>query len=106
DGRFIGIVIISVDPMYFVSGYESRFMGDKGVLGILGTDGVFRIRRTGDSVFHGEQVDYPTTVAESGEAEPLARLQVDPWDGERRYTVVRELFRFPLAIVSGLSERE
>lgn len=106
DGRFVGIVIISVDPMYFVSGYESRFMGDKGVLGILGTDGVFRIRRTGDSVFHGEQVDYPTTVAESGEAEPLARLQVDPWDGERRYTVVRELFGFPLAIVSGLSERE
>ncbi|RCV90272.1 EAL domain-containing protein [Billgrantia montanilacus] len=36
---------------------------------------------------------------------PVA-VKVNPWDETRRYTVTRELFEFPVAIVVGLSEAE
>ena len=45
DGGFSGIVVVSVEAAYFVSGYEPSTLGQYGMLGILGTDGVFRAMR-------------------------------------------------------------
>jgi two-component system NtrC family sensor kinase len=53
DGTFDGVVIVAVDAAYFVSGYEQAKLGEHGVLGLLGTDGVFRVRRSGDAVRSG-----------------------------------------------------
>ncbi|QNI04725.1 EAL domain-containing protein [Halomonas sp. SH5A2] len=44
--------------------------------------------------------------ADSGDVETSATLTVNSWDEIPRYTVVRELFEFPLAIVVGISEAE
>ncbi len=68
DGGFDGVVVASVDAAYFVSGYETSRMGEHGVLALLGTDGIFRVRRTGDSLFSGDKADYATIVpADDGE---------------------------------------
>src|ERR1700728_1586682 len=48
DGSLAGAVLVGIDASYFVSGYDPSILGRKGVLGLLGTDGVFRARRTGD----------------------------------------------------------
>ncbi|MEZ5592463.1 MAG: EAL domain-containing protein [Gammaproteobacteria bacterium] len=107
DGTFAGIVIVAVDASYFVSGYESSKLGEHGVLGLLGTDGLFRVRRSGDTVSYGEQVDYAavlpvtTDTADSG-----VRLSNNPWDGVQRYISAHELYNFPLAIIVGLSAEE
>jgi hypothetical protein len=106
EGAFAGVVVVAVDADYFVSGYETSKLGQHGVLGILGTDGVFRARRTGDVVSSGDVVDYASTVSGADEDEPAAPVTVNSWDGVRRYTSARALYDFPLAVIVGLSEDE
>lgn len=51
QGSFEGAAIISVPAAHFVSGYEVAKLGNEG---LLGSDGVFRARRSGDTVVAGE----------------------------------------------------
>lgn len=101
-GGFAGVVVLSVHAGYFTSVYELDVMGVNGVLGLLGTDGVFRVRRTGGLVSAGGTVEYKKVIS----GEEGMTLTDNSWDGVRRYTVARKLFDFPLAIVVGLSEKE
>lgn len=107
QGAFAGIVAVTAYAEYFVSGYDSSDMGEHGVLGLIGTDGVFRVQRTGNSVFAGTEID-PTFLDsnENPDQQKSVEVVTNPWDEVDRYTVVRKLFQFPLAIVVGLSEQE
>ncbi len=105
DGSFAGIVCISVDTAYFVSGYEASKLGAHGVLGLLGSDGVFRARRTGESIFSGEKADYAALVP-NGVEENQSVLSTSTWDRVRRYISARPLYDFPFAVIVGLSEDE
>jgi diguanylate cyclase (GGDEF)-like protein/PAS domain S-box-containing protein len=103
DRAFAGAVVVTVPASYFVSGYEVSKLGREGVLALLGMDGVFRARRTGEAVFFGDTADYAGAVsATGGSVAPIA----NSWDGVRRFTIAREIFDFPLAVVVGLSEAE
>ena len=104
DGTFAGAAIVSVPATYFVSGYEPTKLGNSGVLAILGRDGVFRVRRTGESLYFGDKTNY--AVAVHSEADATPQVTLNRWDNVRRYTSTRELFDFPLAVVVGLSEAE
>jgi diguanylate cyclase (GGDEF)-like protein len=106
DASFSGIVMISVDASYFVSGYEASKLGEHGVLGVLGTDGIFRARRSGEKVSAGDKVDYAAVVPVREDNETEARLAANAWDGVRRYTSAGELYGFPLAVIVGLSADE
>jgi diguanylate cyclase (GGDEF)-like protein len=106
EGSFSGIAMVSVGADYFVSGYEPEKLGQYGVLGILGTDGVFRVRRSGDAVSAGDAVDYATLVPSSDEDGSTAKLTNNTWDGVRRYITAQSLYDFPLAVIVGLSEDE
>jgi diguanylate cyclase (GGDEF)-like protein len=106
NGRFGGVVIVSIGADYFVSGYEAAKLGEHGVLGFLGADGVFRVRRTGDSLFSGDVIDYASVVAEPGEENADAAVTTNGWDGVRRWTSARQLYGFPLAVLVGLSVDE
>jgi len=104
DGRFSGIARVEVDAAYFVSSYDASKLGDRGVLGLLGTDGVFRVLRTGESVLAGNAVDYAALVPDTEDTQAL--LATNTWDGVRRYTSARQLYDLPLAVIVGLSEEE
>jgi diguanylate cyclase (GGDEF)-like protein len=107
DGSLAGAVLIAVDASYFVSGYDPAIIGNKGVLALLGTDGVFRARRTGDSVTAGGvAIDYATAVPGGDQGDPTVSLAANSWDGIRRYTGAQQLYEFPLAVIVGLSEEE
>ena len=110
EGAFAGIVFTSVEASYFVSGYEESKLGELGALGILGTDGIFRVRRTGEKVVSGEKVNFSDLVPNNEEFEEPesleVRLQHNSWDKVKRYTAVSQLYDFPLAVVLGLSEQE
>ncbi len=106
QGAFAGVVILEVDAAYFVSGYEPSKLGNEGVLGVLDPQGVFLVRRTGENLSSGDQagavaqqIDEPFEPGET----PVATSQ---WDNVRRYTSVRQLYDFPLAVIVGLSEDE
>lgn len=104
DGSFAGIAVVTVDASFFVSGYEPSDLGMQGVLGILGSDGIFRALRSGDEVTYGKALDYAPLLAPFDAS--AAEVDVNAWDGVARYTSVRELFGFPLAVVVGLAEQE
>jgi diguanylate cyclase (GGDEF)-like protein len=104
DGNFAGIAMLTVDAAYFVSGYEVSQLGRHGMLGIIGTDGVFRVRRSGDSISAGDQTDFVQLKLHSAdETASEAMLATNPWDGVRRYISARKLFGFPLIMIVGLS---
>jgi len=104
DGGFSGIARVEVDAAYFVSSYDASKLGDQGALGLLGTDGIFRVRRTGETVSAGDTVDYAAVVPDTENTEAV--LSISGWDGVRRYTSARQLYDFPLAVIVGLSEEE
>jgi len=106
DGARAGAVLLAVDASYFVSSYDPSLLGKKGVLGLLGTDGVFRVRRTGESVTAGERIDYASAVPGADQEDPAVSLSVNSWDGVRRFTGAHQLYEFPLAVIGGLSETE
>jgi diguanylate cyclase (GGDEF)-like protein len=106
NGAFDGVVIVAVDADYFVSGYEPAKLGAHGVLGLLGPDGVFRVRRTGDAVFSGDAIDYTASVAGADADDTDAAVTISSWDGVRRWTNAREVYGFPLAVLVGLSVDE
>jgi diguanylate cyclase (GGDEF)-like protein len=106
DGAFGGAVTVAVDAGYFVSGYEQSKLGEHGLLAILGTDGIFRARRTGDTLSAGEAIDYRSVVPDTEEQDATAMVSADPIDGVRRYARVQRLHDFPLAVMVGLSEEE
>jgi diguanylate cyclase (GGDEF)-like protein len=106
DGSVAGAVLIAVDASYFVSGYENSILGKNGVLALLGTDGVFRSRRTGDRLTAGVSVDYASAVPGGDQGDPTVSLTVNSWDGVRRYTGAQQLYEFPLAVIVGLSQDE
>ena len=102
---FSGIAMVEVDAAYFVSSYDASKLGDHGLLGLLGIDGIFRVRRAGEEVAAGDAVDYAAVVMPDLENTD-AVLSVNGWDDVRRYTSARQLYDFPLAVIVGLSEEE
>jgi diguanylate cyclase (GGDEF)-like protein len=106
NGAFAGAVAVAVDAAYFVSGYDPAKLGKNGFLGLLGTDGVFRVRRTGDTVTAGDAVAYAAAIPDPDQVDPTVSLSVNSWDRVRRYTGTKQLFEFPLAVIVGLSESE
>jgi len=105
EGGFDGIVMLSVDPSYFTSGYDALRMGDEGELMLLGKDGVVRAERIGNRTSWGAIV---STAAGRAGAEASSDLaQVNAWDqGVLRYANVRQLHGFPLLAIVGLAQDE
>ena len=99
EGNFAGVAIIEADPAYFTSGYERSRMGERGALGMFGTDGVFRAMRSGDNVSWGQQ-------ANLAPVERPSEATANPWDGVARYTSVRRLHGFPISAMVALDRGE
>jgi diguanylate cyclase (GGDEF)-like protein len=106
DGTFDGVVIVAVDADYFVSSYDAAKLGVHGVLGLLGVDGVFRVRQSGGSVFSGDRIDYAAAVAGADAVDTDVAVTVSSWDGVPRLTSARKLYWFPVAVLVGLSMDE
>ncbi|MFL6632061.1 MAG: EAL domain-containing protein [Massilia sp.] len=106
DGTFAGIGFVTVLGSYFVSAYEPSQLGEHGMLGIIGTDGAFRIERSGNHISAGKLVGYNALIATAGEPDTQAPLMTNSWDSVPRYTAAHALYGFPAAIVVGLAANE
>ena len=104
-GAFAGIVLVSVDPAYFTSGYDFSRMGKNGLLAMIGTDGVVRAQQIGSRTIWGAHLPIDVDAEQFSTATDTATIH--PWDdGVARYTNVRELHGFPLVAIVGLSQDE
>jgi diguanylate cyclase (GGDEF)-like protein len=105
-GAFDGIVMVAVDAAYFVSGYETSISGDDGLLGLLGDDGMYRVRRVGERVSYGEAADHAVVIAASQASAVEPVMSSGGADGVRRWVRTRELYGFPVVAVVGLGVDE
>jgi diguanylate cyclase (GGDEF)-like protein len=106
NGDFDGVVIVAVDAAFLVSGYDASKLGEHGVLGILGTDGISRVRRSGDSLYSGDIIDYASWLPGADDTEAEPPLLRSSWDGVWRWGRAREIYGFPLVILVGLARDE
>jgi len=107
DGISTGRVIIAVDAAYFVSGYEDANLGEHGMLGIIGDDDIFLVRRSGETVTANDRSQYRLPVQHATNTMVSeATTQTNTWDGVRRYTSVHHVYGFPLSVIVGLSTDE
>lgn len=106
DDSVAGIAAVEVDASYFVSGYETSALGERGILAVLGTDGIFRALRTGDDMSAGRRTDVASLAPEHALDETEVVLSSNDWDGVQRYTSARQLFDYPLVVVVGVSRAE
>jgi diguanylate cyclase (GGDEF)-like protein/PAS domain S-box-containing protein len=104
SGSLQGVVTVSVRAAHLVSGFDSARLGKQGMIGIVGVDGAFRVRRTGDKLSFAGTVNGDEIAAAAGAGKTI--LEENSWDGTRRYTSARELLAYPLTLVIGLSEEE
>lgn len=98
NGAFKGIVLLSVTPGYFTSGYEESRLGKHGALALLRDDGDPLVIRVGDELSSPRNL---RPVPIEGEL-----LMPSPWDGVQRFANTRLINGFPLAVTVGLSEAE
>ncbi|MTV37083.1 putative bifunctional diguanylate cyclase/phosphodiesterase [Duganella radicis] len=83
SGNFAGIVIVETDPAYFTSSYERSRLGERGMLGLVGADGIVRALRTGDKMSFGQRLE-----------------------GMGKYSGMRELHGIGLNVLIALDEQE
>lgn len=85
EGAFNGIVSVSVPFSYFVSGYEKSQLGEHGIIGVLGTDGIFRAKRIGKNTSVGEKTRLPP-ISDDRATSLLT------WEGQPRASPMRARF--------------
>ncbi|MBC7906297.1 MAG: hypothetical protein H7Y60_06055 [Rhodospirillaceae bacterium] len=103
DGSFAGVLVLSLDPLYLSAFYGSIDVGSKGVILLIGRDGI--IRAASDN-------SVGRAVTASGVAEHLfstgagSQNVAGPVDDERRIASFRVLDEHPLVVWVGRSEAE
>ena len=73
DGKFAGVVMVAVDAAYFVSGYEPPNWASMACSACSASDGVFRVRRSGETVVCRRQ-----GRLRSGGAQPRTKRKAKP----------------------------
>jgi diguanylate cyclase (GGDEF)-like protein len=102
EGRFDGVVLISVDSAYFTSGYDTARMGEYGMLLLAGSDAKVHAARVGDRTQWNDTLLDPDAISRI--QQPTDVVSQTRWgDGQSRFTSVRALRDFPLTAVVGLS---
>jgi len=100
DGKFAGVVVVSVNPRYFTSDfYNTAALGDNGVITLISDDGTVLARHTGSA-------DPQQRFSASGRYQmpmTLSGVVVDPLDGISRIMSYRHIQGYPLGIMTGLS---
>lgn len=107
DDGFDGIVLVAVDPAYFLKFYDRSILGDAGLLAVAGEDGMLRSSTIGGVSY---QIGEPAVRA----FQPMLS-QNDPYlaqnsmafaDSQPRYVAWQEVKSYPLTVMVGLSRKE
>jgi two-component system sensor histidine kinase BarA len=107
DGRFGGVVVLSLASERFTSFYNSVDLGAQGVLALAGTDGWVRARRsTGDSQETHRNISQSATFQAALKAPVGTIWEISPIDQIERLYAFRRLEKFDLTAFVGRSREE
>jgi len=109
NGLFAGVAVLSVDPDYFQSFYQSIDIGKKGVITLFGMDGVIRARSaTASGGKNPIGISIPPNDIQIDPTKPAVGIYYAPSsiDGITRIVSYRRLKSFPLVVRVALAEDE
>ena len=108
DGRFLGVVVVSVNPSYFTELYNGLRIGGDGVVAVVGTDDyIVRALRSGSDRAVGAELPkndpFRRALAHARSGNLRTASFIDAHDTIISY---RTLSDYPLAVAVGYSTRE
>ncbi|MYM82744.1 two-component sensor histidine kinase [Duganella sp. FT50W] len=106
DGSFGGVVVVSLDPLYFTHLYGAVDVGEHGSVALIGDDGIVRARRVGDTDSLGQDIRHSTVFAAMQGGTIRTGLYAGPIDGRKRYYAMAPMPGLPLRALVGLDQRE
>lgn len=105
DGSFGGAVVLGVDPYYFAQFYREVDLGENSVITLVGSDGIVRVRQSGDEVKMG--LDFRRRVnSEFSRGKAGNYIDSAIADGIKRLFSYRNLAEYPLTVVAGTTEAQ
>jgi len=105
DGRFKGVVVVSMDPYYFTRLYDEVDLGDNSSTELVGNDGVVRARRVGAVNTIGQDIGGSKVFSLMQGKTRGSFTERSPVDGSLRFYAFEKLAGYPLYMLVGL-ERE
>jgi len=108
DGRFLGVVVVSVDPSYFTELYNGLRIGSDGVVAVVGTqDYIVRALRSGRNEAVGATLPPNDPLRRALAHSRSGNLRTSSFI-DSRDTIIsyRTLSDYPLAVVVGYSTAE
>jgi diguanylate cyclase (GGDEF)-like protein len=106
DGSFGGVVAVWIEPQTLTEAYDASEQGRRGLLAVLGGDGVFRAYRSGDATSAGRGVAFAPAVAELERSEARGEAVRGPADDVERFAAVRTLAPYNVVAIAGTPEDE
>ncbi|GJI99536.1 hypothetical protein RugamoR64_00750 [Duganella rhizosphaerae] len=106
DGRFKGVVVASLDPMYFTHLYHDIDVGRQGSIDLVGTDGIMRVRRVGSDDSLGKDISRSEVFAAMRDHASGTLIPERSADGRLHIYAFQRLDRFPLYAVVSIDVEE
>ncbi len=103
DGTFGGIISIGINPYYFVDLFRRIELGDRGVISLVGTDGVIRARLSEQRTTFGHDIGNAKVMAAVRQNERGAIDHPAVVDGVHRLYSYQKVEQFPLHVIVGRS---
>ncbi|WP_223279014.1 ATP-binding protein [Janthinobacterium lividum] len=102
DGRFKGVVVVSMDPYYFTRLYDEVDLGDNSSTELVGSDGVVRARRVGAADTIGQDIGGSKVFSLMQGKTRGGFTERSPVDGIVRFYAFEKLAGYPLYMLVGL----
>jgi PAS domain S-box-containing protein len=106
DGSFGGVYFVGVDPSYFMNAYQRFDVGSRGVIQLVGLDGVARARRANGGSGFGDDMRYSTLLQQAIRAPIGSFVSAGRLEGTIRYQSYRTLAEYPLVVAVGTAVDE
>ncbi len=106
DGSFGGVVVLSVDPEYFIKFYRRTDLGRHGVVDLIGLDGISRARQAGEEQSYGNDMTGSAFLKLRAEKPDGNLVTFGRLEGIPRYLSYRTLKEYPLMVTVGIAQKE
>lgn len=102
DGSFGGVIVVSIDPLYFTQFFESVDLGRNGAVDLVGRDGIVRARRAHNGQEIGQNVGDTALFKRAQTSNTGTEIVRSKLDGITRVFGYASVPDYPLVVIVGL----